>query len=509
MRITVTGIDGILAKLELIVSHNEENLIFDISSFDKKRFEKFDVFEHINDYWAKLLAHEQEYIFGLYKKINEVFVNNWENNNISLGLYPLVAELVDYHDFDRIRTWISIHPNVNTPHGVFKEAYVINEERTTTREQTYLLHEFYDIRVLSLILRSVVPVWGEFLARTKKESGTAHKEYFAYNLLCRSKLMYSDPMLKLGTYIENSLGQDKAKHTAIINGISSEEFPIWLTGLVLVRRLCTGDIRGLEPKAHLVALLHKYVSHKVNGPENNYASIVNPKPFMKEGDTDSNNLSKLEQYKIKQELSAGDIVAMEFIFSDIETLARRLAPTMDMTLLHNALKTTAKLNEVFICMQQIVITQWVLKPVMPAKCLLYVSKGTVVKAIALAQAVLIHREHHFLAAVVSSIEVSDKESFSVSSSESRARIPKEITDELNIYYPFYKRSASKQKMLKPTNQAIVSIDRVTDMIALNVWRPTIDPVYYKSTHRWIQIPHDIKVKVATLVLELAKRSWKQ
>src|ERR1035437_5760656 len=119
MRITVTGIDGILAKLELIVSHNEENLIFDISSFDKKRFEKFDVFEHINDYWAKLLAHEQEYIFGLYKKINEVFVNNWENNNISLGLYPLVAELVDYHDFDRIRTWISIHPNVNTPHGVF------------------------------------------------------------------------------------------------------------------------------------------------------------------------------------------------------------------------------------------------------------------------------------------------------------------------------------------------------------------------------------------------------
>ena len=507
MKIEVTGVDGILSKLELFVIHNEEKLSFDVNSFDKKRFEKFDVFEHINDYWAILLPHEQDNIFSIYKKIHDVFNTIWEKNKLSLALYPLVAELVDCHDFERIKFWLSFHHNVAVPPAdIFKEEYIPNEEKTSTREQTYILSEFFDIRTLSFILRSVIPIWGEYLSRTKKESGTAYKEYYAYQLLCNSQLINSEPMQRLGIYIENSLGQDKAKNVAIFSGISSEIYPAWLTGLVLVRRLCTGDFRGKEPKAHLVALLHKYVSHKVNGQENNYATVINPKIF-KEGDGESNNLSRLEQYKIKQELAAGDVVVMEFIFSNIEKLAKKLAPSMDMSLLTSALKTTAKLNDCVISNHQIVLVQWVLKHVIPPKSILYISKSTVVRAIALTQAVLLHRGHVFLAAVVSAIEVSDKDIFSVAADESRARIPKEIADELNIIYPHYKRSASKQKMLKPINQAVLSIDILTDMITLNVWRPTIDPKYYQQTHKWIQIPHDIKIKVATLCLEIGKRSW--
>ena len=521
MRISLSGVDGILSNLDLFVTHNEESLNFDISSFDKKRFQKFDVFEHINDYWHGLLPHEQDYVFSVYKKIHTAFMEISNRNKLSMALYPLVAELLDVHNFERIKFWLQFHKNVNPPSPeIFKEEYIVNEERTSTREQTYLIHEFFDIRTLSLLLRAVVPIWGEFLARTKKETGTDFKEYYTYQLLCKSEIINSAPMIKLGTYIESSLGQDKAIHTGIVKGISSEEFPTWLTALFLVRRLCTGDIRGLEPKSHLVALLHKYVSHKVNGPANNFTAVVSAKLF-KEGEGENNNLSKLEQYKIKQELSAGDIVIMEFIFDDLISIARKLAPTMNPDLLTSALKTTHKLNEQKICQQQIVLVQWVLKPVIPAKSLLYVSKATVVKAIALTQAILIHRGHDLLAAFVSAIEVSDKDTFNVTSAETGGKISKENLDELNEVYPFYKRSGSKQKalqigatdskqkLIKPINQAVNSIENLKDMIILNVWKPTIDTKYFQQNHKWIQIPQDIKNRIAILVLELGKRNWKQ
>ena len=94
------------------------------------------------------------------------------------------------------------------------------------------------------MLRCMIPIWGEYISSTRQETGTRHKEFYAFQLLNNSNISKSVPMVKLCNYVEAIVGPDKYNNVNTLNGISSEDFGYWLLSLVCVRRLCVGDIRG-------------------------------------------------------------------------------------------------------------------------------------------------------------------------------------------------------------------------------------------------------------------------
>lgn len=513
MKMLSRNTDSIALKAEVVIEHNGEELIWNISSFDRDSFNDFNVFEHINKYWAQAPKIEQQLIFDKYKEIRIAFDEIWDRQALTSKLYELVADLLDMHSFEDAHHWVMFHSGVYFPDSLETE-YINTTNSPGSREQTYLRDDYSKLVTLTLLLRTMIPIWGEFICRTRQEAGTIWKEYYAFQIICKSKLAYSEAIEKLTTYIEYSIIPDKSKAASIIGGICTEEFPVWILGLVLVRRLCVGDISGLNPKATLITFIYKFITQKIKGNDNNFAGMVKDKIFEESSSDGDANISKLEGYKAKQEIPAGDIVLLEYSMRNLEPLARKLAPTMDLSLLYRALETTQTINSNMVYDPQIILLQWILKPVISPRGILFLSKNTIVRALALCQAILIHRGHYALAGLSTAIVNTNTNEIQISGVDSRARIPKDLLEKLGVLYPFTKRTGGKQKPLKPLNQAVVAIDSMAEQLSNHDWVLTIDEsllplVTEGSTNRRYVIQHNIKIKLAELVIELASRSWKQ
>jgi hypothetical protein len=89
----------------------------------------------------------------------------------------------------------------------------------------------------------------------------------------------------------------------IIDGVGSEEFVTWITALVFLRRLCVGDIRGLDPKANIVTYIHRFVFQRMRGTDTPAENMVKEKSYIDSGTDMEAKLSSLERYKIKHDIA--------------------------------------------------------------------------------------------------------------------------------------------------------------------------------------------------------------
>lgn len=505
------------SRVEVAAVHNGEEVIWSIGPHDKVFLDskqKFDMFEHINAYWHYRGPELQDQVFKTYKEIRFLFDDGHDRNQLTRRLYEVVARLVDMHDLDDIEHWISYHrSNIVFPDtSLLKTDYVASVDKPGTRDQTYILSDYQKLVAMAIALRVMVPVWCDFISRTRQEAGTNFKEYYAFRLIGESKLMASEAMRKLTTYVELATVTGKDKPASIIGGISSADFPRWILGLVVVRKVAIGDISGVDNNT-LVTYIYHFIQQRITGVDNNFngtAGIIRPKNFDELSPDGENNLSRLEGYKVKQEIPAGDIVALEHSVVDSFSVAYKLEPTIDKGLVQRSLQTSSVLNRERITEAQILMLQWVMKPVIPTKGILYLNKATVVRLLGVCQAVLIHRGHIVLAGLcTATIGRMDNDEIYTSGVDSRARIPKEMIDEINLLFPYMKRQPGRQKTQKLSNPALTSIDEMTDLLTQFNWVLTIEDQYVKEltrnvSQRWYAIPHDIKVMLAALVLQITK-----
>lgn len=521
MQLLIRDTDVNTLGKEVVARHNDQEIVWNITSLDKMFVEtkvKFDLFEHINAYWAQLSMPEQDAIFEAYKAIREAFDGYYDRNQLTNLLYDLVARLLDLHDLKGAQHWLMFHANnlIIPDSSVLKTEYVESSDKPGTRDQTYLREDYVRLITLAMVLRSMVPIWGEFIGRTRTETGAVFKEYYAFKLLTRSQLIQSEAMQKLTTYVDRASEAGQNKAASIINGVSSEDFSTWVLGLVVIRKLHVGDIRGQEPApTTLVTYIYNFIHQKVMTVDSSFngtAGMIKDKSFDEMSEAGERNLSRLEGYKVKQEIPAGDIVVMEVAASDPYRMASIVMPDIDMDLVTRALKTTEKLYTSRILDPQITLLRWVIRKGMSPQGVLYVNKQTVVRLLAVAQAALWHRGHKELAGLITATAGVDQNDFYGSGVDSRARIPKEMVEEFNTLYPYSKRPTSKQKTQKPINSALASIDHMSEMLSMSDWELTLDDQAMKeltgnSSNRRFAIPHDIKVKLASLSLQLAKRQF--
>lgn len=506
------GVQG--APSEVNLEHGNESIAWNIALFDKMSFSgEFDIFEQINGYWEHLPKADQDKIFDVYKRIRDVFDAIWETNELTKQLHALIKELYTYHELSDIKHWKDFHSNLMLPDGL-REAFKESHETPGTRERTYLKDDYHWLVTLSIALRAMIPVWGEFIARTKKDTGTTFKEYYAFQLLAYANIYKSEPMERLRVYVEHSLPLDKSKAAAILGGISSEDFPLWVLGLVVVRRLSVGDVRGTDPNSSLVTFIYKYIGQKVKGHDNSFIGMVKDKPFEGHGQEGENNLSRLEGYKVKQEIPAGDIAIIGFYAQDINALALKIAPDIDLNLVRLSEQSVQALSHEQIWPPQIALMQWVLKQqqAIPPRGLQHLSKTSILRCMAVTQALLWHRKHYELAALLSAVEQSNVDEQQLGGTDSRARISKEQMEVLETLFPYSRRPSGKQKVAKRPNPAAESIDSMSVLFSEHDWKLTLPSEWVgqitgNKNNRRYAVPHDVKIKLASLAIVIAQRTF--
>ena len=500
------GIDGTPNKA--IMSHDGVELSWDIALFDRVSYNgNYDIFADINGYWNYVQPHIKASIFDVYSRIRVAYNDIWDTDTLTATLYLLTKELYELHKLEDIHHWVWFHSNSLVPASVF-ESFTEAHETTYSRDRTYLKEDYRWLVTLSIALRVAIPIWGEYISRTKKNN-TVFKEYFAFQLLKHSNVFNSEPMERLRVYINGSLPPDKAKSSAVFGGVGTEEFPTWVLGLVAVRRLSIGDTRGIDSTSSLVTFIYKFLNQKIKSNDNSFIGRVNDKTIegqVKEGE---NNLSKLEGYKIKQEIPAGDIALISYYLEDSLKIALKLCPDIDVKLVNDCLASSQVLQLNQLWKQQVVLAQWILKPLVPPRALLHVSKAQVVSAIGLCQAILWHLGHYELSGLISAINQSNEDELSITGTDSRARITKDQLDVLEKLYPYTRKPVGKQKNPKRINPAVEAVESLASMFSENDWiltaRKDMSDKLTNSAGIHYSVPSNIKILLANLAIQLGNR----
>lgn len=527
-------------RSEVALLHRGQQLDFNITDYRNIIVKlEHDVFGEINAFWSRLPMDVQDQLFAIYRDIKNAFLEYPTNEQLMFKLFGLVARLVDLHPLDAIKHWMDFYGNIFYPPDL-KEIFV-QYEMPGSAEGTYLREDYVWLVAMSIALRPLLPVWGEFIAYVKEDFGPDWKEYYAYQLLARSTLAKSVPMDRLRLYVRAQLSSDKKVDISnsghiLHGGVSVEDYPEWMMGLVLVRKLIISDVKGLQPKAHLASQMFSFIKHKTKQrSDNGFSQIVREKKVEGAASNDDNQQSKLESCKVKSSVAEGKIAPILFYARDIHKIALQICPDLPLDLLEQSFESVKQLAGVSPVKQQEVLVMYVLNyrnlrsavdlseyfpngsrhvyrgPVAP-QGVHYLFKNTKLHATAIAQAIYWHRGFPELAALVSAIPRSSYDEHTAAEGGPRQRLSQQTVEELVKWYPFPRQQGGKQKSQRLPSPAEVAIDSMDKGLSEHAWMLTLPPAWVAAikqvpNDRSYGVPGNLKVKLAQLAIALASRSF--
>lgn len=503
------------ARPRAIIKHNDLHMDWSLSYIDKDTFNKceYDVFEFLNSYWSTLPEQHQEAIYNAYQDIRSAFdMFSTTSGQVLLTIKKAVTTLLELNQLTDIHNWVKFNSSVYIPSDL-KLVYEYSVDKAGTPEQTYLREDYIGAVALTILSKAMFPVWAEYINRSKQETSTTHKEYFAFQLITDSYVFESVPVEKLISYIRKALETEDIRTRIIMDGLSTENFPYWLLAVIMVRRLTIADLRFTHPNNTLITYIYKYLKQKLATEDN--ATSVKIKNFA--DDADGDNLSRAEGYKIPAAMSIGDEVILNSAFNDVVKTARFLEPDIPEDLVLTSVNTAiAHLSNAEIKKVQITLAQWTAitvkdkanRSIITPRGVLYLPKISLIKLLGITQAVLYYRGFKLFAGLVTARSDNIDSNYSTGA-DSRARFTKENVEKLNEIYRFTKKT-SRTKNSKSINVAITAIDEVTEMLNEDVYYLTVHDSMVASCNserntRELIIPSNIKNMLAELLIFNSKK----
>ena len=496
------------------VSGNVEEIDFRTNAFGKDTFNLVDIYIQLNNFISTLNMSEQKTIFDACKDMRYNFDNTINSKEMVTGLKNSIAIIANILDVNRIYTWVKNYSDIKVPAG-FDDTYEHDINNNKSLEKTYLKDDYIYLVAYCIALKMYVPIWGEYINLIRREIGTDFKEYNSFQLLANTKYIETKPYQKLLTYIEHIITEDMFNSYNTINNISSEDYVYYVFCLTNVRKLAFIDIKTVaeqseDSRLNIITFVYKYIKQKIKGN-------TNPKNMVKDKNTisasidENSKISVLEKYKIKTNISLEDIVELEYSVGSVERMGLlRLSSNIDPQLLEDSIRTASVLNHAKLPDTSIRLLQWVFKPIISPRGILYLSKPTLVSLLGILQAVLWARGYKELALLATTQKEVNEGSINVFSMDSKNKIPKELLDQLDVLYPFTKPIRGKQT--KVENRFIVNtIDDFTSQLTGVVLKMTASDSLiqevYGTNNRKYNISPDIKITLARLMIEIGKRNW--
>ena len=514
---TVTG------KLPVVYIEHEdrEKIPFMVLQSFKSTLNSYDVFQYLNHYLSTTPKEFNDKLYDLYKEAHELLDGVLPANEFKESLSKCMCSILDSFDMPDMYNWFKRYHKelgLNIPSNC-KEVYEVDLENNNrgTREQTYLIDDYIWLIVLALIIRSVLPIWVEYVDRIRNEVGLAFKELRAFELITPSKFYTSEPFEKLKVYIRFNLKPDNYNLPSnLLRGINSMMFFDYLLSLMVIHRLAVKDMEASEPGKNLITYVHQYIGQhtetkSIQGKQVNFIDMHAEDNNGAVSDNPSDKISTLEKYKQKQDVAQGEIVEIEYSISNVHRCAEQLCLTtgIDHNFVQSCIETARRLKYQVLSEPQVTLLKWVFAPVVSPKGIPYVSKSKVIDALGVVQAVLWTRGHKYLALLSTCYADSSPDVMNINAIDSKTRIDKEMIDEINRLYPF---SLIRKKGEIVKNLTLKSISSLSDSLSSTPWKYTadqrlVDEVCPGTVDGRLPIELDLKVQLARLVIEIGSRSY--
>lgn len=518
--------------LVVTLYHKDEQLTWDVGVYDRVTFADIPtVFDPINAYWEQLPMDRQNNIWRVYQQIHETFQRGRDFAHLNQLLRALVVELYNQMPYSEMDYWVKYKAGVHIPANIPAEY----NPRSTTRigaqvrvesdyndgpvmlppmemnypkELTYLKADYLELAVLAVALRPMIPIWGEYIRQIGNIVGSNFKEYEAMDLLHDTYFHEMPAWQRLELYMQHVVKtQQNISHAMIADGLGTAMQPYWLLAGCIVRRVLFGNITSDDEKASIIANISRYVSSTTKSIDTYFGGKINKKnPPMEVNEEDNSSLA--DMIKIKTEINGADQETLNFYaLSDMVRLDK-IDPTLPVELVnrcHEFLQNMAfeELHE-----HQSYLIAWTCSSIIAARGIPLLGKAEVIRLMAITQATLWHWGFLDLASLVSVVRRRDATNSSMLwGNESRSRIPKDLVDELERIFPFYRQQKGKDRTVRHLNVGYRAIDLWCAMVEKYEWRLNTLPdlaekIQTIGTSRILVIPTDIRASLAKFFIRL-------
>ncbi len=505
MRIDIEHPDR--GKLSLLrLSHKNMEQIWNVSTYDRTNFADLQsLFKEINDFFAYLPESSQDIIWSVYANAWDIFETTNDPNRLHQKLQKEVRRLYEVIKFDDLKRWSLLYANIAMPSNL-KNDYGPGEVKQRTKDKTYLRDDYYDLAVLTIMLRPMVPIFGQYIKQVGKEVGTNFKEHVALGLLSRSGLLSSPVVQRLRTYVEATVKAEEHRDSAVLGGLGTAELPDWLLSKAIVRRVTLGEINN--PNNSIISNVYHTIDQLVNSMDRNFSGRVNPKkPYT--GGNEEDNVSVAENYKVKQEISDGDLCMLSVYTQQMYDMVGRVDPTINMDLVDQCASNVARYPRLKISQHHITLCQWTLAVAISPRGIPSLNKPSLLRALAATQALLWHWGFKELAALMFAEEIIYEEVgiYGVGD-DSTNKLSMEYVRILTEKYPHYQRQGGRDRKQQPrqVNVACKAIDKLSKEMVANEWRlcgpsKLVEEIGYPGNAPFI-IPSDIRTQLADLIIKI-------
>jgi len=508
MEYQVVGLNEINTgfNFNTIVKKDEDNVLrFSLSDLGKPVVKSDKIYTELNLYLKTFTSIEQDAMFDILVNIKKLLDSIYPSEVMFNKIRVLTTEYLNYFDFNKVREFV-IRARIPIPEN-FVETFTKDITKNITRDKTYTHNDYIDLVTLIIILKSVFPIFSHYTGVIKDEIGKQYKETYVFGIISKSKFNNHPALNKLHQYILATVGiNDFDDTTNAIKGMNIDEFIDTLIAKTMIRKLLVSDLQDTNVNHNLITYVYKYMNQIKKDHDNKTHDNVVIKEPISASDSE-NTLSILEQFKLKEDVSIGDVVTLEHYISNTSRLISQVYPNIDYSLLEEFSHYVKLLEKENIYHPQINILRIMLRNVISYRSILHLPRPVIITLMTICATILWQNDLKFLSVLLCSTTKESREQM-LSTVGSRGRLSPELIDELNVLYPYkYVSRDSNFNKAKPVNPAIDSIDRLINSFSDYIWYSTFSKPRIKEANNdenyddiRLIIPHAIRNDIARMYI---------
>jgi len=504
-----------------IIEHTDENgeihfLEFNNNSLAKTAFvmavnDENPIFSHFNKYLEKLPLDRQNDIFEILVNIQNTIDGSTDLKSTNKALEILYGHLADRIQFVEILYLLQNDSKFNADISFPSPEYINTKYESVsdnyTKEKTYIFSEYQELIAAIIQLRILFPIWAHYIDAFSGSLGTMFKEFEAFKIIEKSNFFRNPAMDKLARYVKANTPVEGSK-AAIIAGLSSEDYPMYNLALVVVRKICTMDIRNPGEK-HPVLIMHisTHVREKINNEDKKQGSIIADKIGQDvRANSEERQISMIERFKIRDRLTIGQKVFLKESIRNPLQLVQKLDPTCDLDMATSVIAGTIKMGSVPVEKVQKVILRNMLYKVNPTKTVELLSREELVNALGAVAAILIHHGFMEIAQFCTASVLPNDGIRTIATDQHQNKVTAELRDKVYSLMPF-QRSGKSKTSISPIYD---NVDSIFKELTSKAWHSNL-PDFIISPDggpviRRIKIPGNLRIRLSEWAIYIVERS---
>lgn len=455
----------------ILIKHQEKIVHADVSILNSAKLpQQTDVFVEINKYFNTLPLAVQAEIFKCYSEaisvIREVYNMDMVAKKLTLivkDLYNLIS-ITDVTNFVRFKCTVRYPPELKTAYGV----------DDTNKARTYLRSDYEGLVALTVILRPMLPIWGEYISKVTKVVGPRFKEYVAFKLLSLTDVIDCAPLVRLQEYVTSAQSDVPDISSAVMGGLSREQIPEWLLSGVCIRKIAVGNIHAGDASGSIITNVYGYVTNTLNGMDDSFKPIREKHP--EKGQPDEER-SIIEEFKLKPPTTEGDDALYRHYTMNISDIILGVDPTVEEYIIRECVNELPKMLHDFRILQyHTQFMQWFLDSVIAPQAIINLPLTSQLNMLVAVKALLWHWGSLELALLTTSQPDEGAQHLP----GQKRRIPDDLVTLLGIYYPHGRGDITN---LRKSNLVYQAINILVDTFSMGLWFVTVPPSMKQTTLR--------------------------